>query len=84
MTYKARLNNFSLNYSLLELDIKNDNNVLDSILKIEKKEQLENDLKALKSLVSITFNNLVTSENIMFASSNVLIEFCFKHINDYI
>ena len=72
MTYNASLNNFSLNYSLLELDIKNDNNVHGSKLKIEKKEQLENDLKALKSLVSITFDNLVTSENIKFVSSNVL------------
>ena len=73
-----------MNPSLLEQDIKNDNNVLESILKIEKKEQLENDLQALKSLVSITFNDLVTSENIMFVSSNVFIEFCYKHINDYI
>ena len=69
MVYYAILNHFSLNHSLLEQDIKNDNNVLESILKIEKKEQLENDLQALKSLVSITFNDLVTSENIMFASS---------------
>ena len=42
----------------MEQEISQDINVLDTLQKNEKKQQLENDLRALKTLVSMTEHNL--------------------------
>ena len=45
---------------LLNLEIEHDNYVMDTLEKNKKKQQLENDLKALKTLVSIHSSNCIT------------------------